>query len=290
MILLPDTERMPLAVIRRTTQQLEAMDNPCAAKDAELLLAYVIGVEASRLPLQMTPISDEQSSRLQQLIDRRLKGEPVAYIIGVQSFWSLDFIVNEHTLIPRPDTETLVEEGLQAIEGLKNPSILDIGTGTGCVLLSLLAECDAAVGVGVDISPEALVVAKQNAVNNDLSSRVAFHCGNAFTPLDEGRTFDLIVSNPPYIPSADIVGLMMDVRDHEPRLALDGGLDGLDFYRVLARESQAYLNEGGTLAVEVGFDQSQAVIALFHDANYVDIQVKQDLSGIKRVVCAKKYA
>lgn len=278
------------SLLKRGIDKLKVRDVDNARRDAEIMLAHVLEIEPSYIPLYRDDITSEKVSLFDAMVERRLTREPVAYITGQQSFWSLDLTVAKGVLIPRPDTETLVELGLNALQGVERPQILDIGTGTGCVLLSLLSELSTANGVGVDISNQAIDTATINAARAEVSDRTSFIQGDMFQPvLQHGWVpFDLIVSNPPYIPTHDIKGLMPDVRDHEPSLALDGGVDGLDFYRRLANDSAICMKEGATIAVEVGFDQAGAVVALFDDAGFKDILIKQDLNGIDRVVSAKK--
>lgn len=267
--------------------KLRESGNPLARRDAELLLAHILAIEPSALPLFSKPISEGQSALFDEMIDRRLTGEPVAYITGVQGFWSLDFCVNQHTLIPRPDTELLVEMGLKAIDGITAPRVADLGTGSGCILLSVLSEHDQATGIGADISTQALKVAQRNAGLHGLASRAQFIQSDWFSELSDMQ-FDLIVSNPPYIPAGDIGALMRDVRDFEPIGALEGGNDGLDFYRRISVHAAEYLELDGFLALEVGVDQFADVSSLLALQGYRGIQVFPDLAGVNRVVMAKK--
>lgn len=275
-------------LLRGASEKLAAVGNACARRDAELLLAHIAGVEPSRLPLVSSPISEPQQRQFQAFLERRLAGEPVAHIVGEQAFWSLEFHVTPATLVPRPDTETLVEMGLAAAENIEAPRILDIGTGSGCILLSLLHELPDASGVGLDISADALAVAERNAARHGLGGRVDLLESDLLAALPDASWFDLIVSNPPYIPSDDIADLMADVRDHEPLNALDGGADGLDFYRKIAEQAPLYLKAGGMLAVEVGIHQAADVAALWLDQGLASIDIRRDLGGIERVVSGKK--
>lgn len=275
-------------LIQDAAAQLAAKGNTLARRDADLMLAHVLSIEPMSLPLFNDTVSVGQQAIFRGMVERRLKGEPVAYIVGEQGFWSLDFYVNEHTLIPRPDTELLVEVGLQYLSEVATPSIVDLGSGSGCILLSLLSERDDASGLGVDLSAEALKVAARNANRHCLEARVRFMQGDWFGGLPEGQVFDLIVSNPPYIPAGDIVGLMKDVKDFEPTSALDGGADGLDYYRLISRQAPGHLAESGHLAFEVGAGQSVDVCAIMKAVGYADISVYPDLAGISRVVIGKK--
>lgn len=276
------------AVLRSASVRLAAQDNPCAFRDAELLLAHLLGIETSRLMLLVDPVSEAVQQAYEALIERRLSSEPVAYIIGEQAFWSLDFHVNQHTLIPRPDTETLVEVTLGNLPTNKPATIWDVGTGSGCVLLSVLAERPMTIGVGLDISADALAVASKNAHRHGLAERAMFLKSDLFDALGTEETADLIVSNPPYIPTLDIHDLMSDVRDFEPMSALDGGDDGLVFYRRLAEMGYQKLKLTGVLAVEIGIGQADEVSRIFACAGFTEIQHVPDLSGKVRVISGKK--
>lgn len=259
-----------------------------ARRDAELLLCHVLQVDPARLPLIDVQPSESELLQFDQYIDDRLTGKPVAYIIGEQDFWSLTFEVNSHTLIPRPDTETLVSSGLECLPPVKTPRILDLGTGSGCILLSLLHELPGATGIGVDVSEEALGVARKNANRHELEGRAQFVRSDWFETVPGGEHFDLIVSNPPYIENDTINTLMRDVRDFEPTSALMGGPDGLDCYRAIASDSPQWLTSGGVLAVEVGIGQADDVSALFVAAGLELTGVRHDLAGVERVVIGKK--
>lgn len=276
------------ALLNDAQARLTAVSGELARRDAEILLAFSLGTSASRLPLFDGPVSPEQLTRFQGLVAQRATGEPVAYIVGEQEFWSLTFKVNEHTLVPRPDTETLVEVGLQNLPDAAASRILDLGTGSGCILLSILCERPNGFGLGVDMSSGALDIAKANAERLGFAERCEFKKGDWFSPVDEADVFDLIVSNPPYIETADMQTLMSDVKDYEPATALDGGEDGLQCYRRITADATSFLRPGGTLAVEVGIGQDSAVSRLFEDAGFVDVSIHADLAGVNRVVAGKK--
>lgn len=276
------------ALLKDAQTRLATVSGELARRDAEIMLSSVLGISTSRLPLFDEPVSQEQLTRFEGHVGRRITGEPVAYIVGEQEFWSLTFKVNEHTLVPRPDTETLVEVGLRSLPGSAASSILDLGTGSGCILLSILYERPNGFGVGIDMSPGALDVAKTNAERLELAERSEFKKGDWFSPVDDAALFDLIVSNPPYIETDDMQTLMSDVRDYEPATALDGGEDGLQCYRRITADATSFLVPGGTLAVEIGIGQESAVSRLFEDAGLVDVSIHADLAGVNRVVAAKK--
>ncbi len=232
------------------------------------------------------------SARLEALAQRRLTGEPVARILGVKEFWGLPFRLSADTLVPRPDTETVVEavlDHLRATDGINRLlRLADLGTGTGAILLALLSELPQAFGIGTDISEGALRTARDNAAALDLGSRTAFVACSYATALS--GPLDLIVSNPPYIPRNDIAGLAIEVRQHDPARALDGGPDGLDAYRALIPQAVSLLRPGGAIMVEVGQGQAGDVEALMTEAGLsADLTaIRVDLAGISRVVLGRK--
>lgn len=262
------------------------VDQP--AIDARLMLEAAAGV--GRMEILTDPhrqLTDEQQAILDAYLDRRARREPISHILGRKGFWKIMVTVTPQVLTPRADTETVVETALGHFPDGMKFTMLDLGVGSGAILLAILAERPAARGLGVDISEEALAVARENAANLDLSGRVSLLRGDWTAGLGAAQ-FDLVTVNPPYIPSQDIEGLDPEVRDHEPRLALDGGPDGLDAYRILAPEILRVLKPGGLFLVEIGFDQSPAVEALFKAAGARDVTTKKDLSTNDRVVIGFK--
>ncbi|MFZ9199191.1 MAG: peptide chain release factor N(5)-glutamine methyltransferase [Paracoccaceae bacterium] len=269
------------AVLRAAIARLRAGGIEDAALDARLLLAHALGIAQDRLTLHLPEVmSAAQGLAYEQAIAARLARQPVAQIIGQRQFWGLSFRVTRDTLDPRPDTETLVAEAL------KSPfqTMLDLGTGTGCILLSCLHAMPQAQGLGVDLSPAALAVAESNAAALGLTARADFRPSDWFSNVT-GR-FDLIVSNPPYIAADEMPTLAPEVRDWEPHLALTPGGDGLGPYHILAREAPAHLTGQGRLLVEIGPTQGQAVAALFAAARLHDIRILLDMDGRDRVVTA----
>lgn len=253
--------------------------------DARLLVQGVTGasdIEMVREP--GTRMSDEEEARLAAFEQRRLAGEPVSRILGLREFWGLPFAVSPATLDPRPDSETLVETALALLHETPEPRILDLGTGTGCLLLSLLHTRADAHGMGVDISYEALAVAASNAARLGLSDRAGFHQGS-WTDGIEGQ-FDLVISNPPYIRRADIATLEREVREHDPLLALDGGEDGLDAYRAIAATLPDVLTQSGHAVIELGAGQDREVRLVFETAGMAVIRIVPDLSGVPRALVA----
>lgn len=260
--------------------------------DARLLLGAALKLNHTELSIQGSRrLTSDEAVAIEILILRRMVREPVARILGAKEFWGLDFQLSPATLIPRPDTETVVIAALDFLRNQKklssNIRVADIGTGSGAILLALLSECPRAQGVGTDISRDALAVAINNARDLGFGERAAFVESNYASELS--GYFDLIVSNPPYIPSADIDRLEIDVRDHDPRLALDGGRDGLDAYRVIVPQVAQLLLSGSALIVEVGHDQAAIVGEIMGAAGLtVQMPPKADLAGIDRVVTGLK--
>lgn len=265
----------------------KGVENP--RLDAEILLCAVLKCERINLYMDFErPLNEQELADYKKLVIRRAQNEPLAYILGEKAFMRNVFKVNKYTLVPRPETELLVESLIRASELVNDsPKILDIGTGSGAIIVSLLDYLPQAVGAAVDISAGALSIAKENAVNIGVDKRVAFIQSDLFTAIPDNKKFDIIVSNPPYIPAQDIKGLAKDVQN-EPLNALDGGADGLDFYRRITKEAVHYLTEDGLLAFEIGIGQSEAVTALCRAAGLNCVAVRKDYAGIDRMVFAAK--
>jgi release factor glutamine methyltransferase len=267
-----------------------AIDSP--ELDARLLIGAVLGLDLGGIiSAANRPLTTDQSIRLESFARRRLAGEPVARILGIKEFWGISLELSAETLVPRPDTETLVELALEILGAHAAPSrprrIADLGTGSGAILLALLRELPDASGVGADISVAALQTAQANATRLGLADRAAFIACDYAAGLD--GPFDLIVSNPPYIRSADIAGLAVEVRDHDPQLALDGGADGLDAYRALIPRAARLLAAGGALVVEAGQGQSGQIEGLMTAAGLMpESAPKVDLAGVPRAVAGRK--
>lgn len=252
--------------------------------DARLLLEAATG--ASRTDILTDPyraVTAEQQAELDGYVERRLRREPVSRILGKKGFWKIMLNVTPDVLSPRPDTEAILDVALLHHAPHEAFTVLDMGTGSGAILLAILAERAGATGLGTDISTEALAVARENAANLGLDGRCDFLRTEWAAGLAD-HSFDLVVSNPPYIPSDDIAGLDPEVKDHDPRLALDGGPDGLTAYRELVPEILRVMKPGGVFAVEIGWDQGPAVSALFREAGFADVKVVKDLSDRDRVV------
>jgi len=229
-------------------------------------------------------INEGMHKRAQVFIQRRLLGEPVSKILGKREFWGLEFKVTADTLDPRPETELLVESVLQYARPDQIISILDLGTGTGCILISILHELPAAFGSAVDISPEALEIARHNASKHQVDDRIQFYEGSWFNPVPPKSLFDFIVTNPPYIPNPDIESLNSEVKNHDPILALRGGDDGLNAYRSILSKIKNHLKPDGKAFFEIGFGQAEDITRLVDDSNATLSRVIPDLAGIPRVV------
>lgn len=259
-----------------------------AQTDARQLLFYVADLDLSSYALRMNEkVPEDISKRYLETVARRSAREPIQYITGEAPFFGYTFYVTPAVLIPRFDTEILVEEALRYVK--PDSHILDLCTGSGCILLTILAECNRMYGdtceikgTASDVSEDALFVAKSNA--DRLRIEANFILSDLFNNIC--GTYDIITTNPPYIPTEIVAGLEPEVRDHEPNLALDGKEDGLFFYRKIANEAGAYLREGGRLIMEIGFDQGEAVMQLLDKAGYTDVKCIKDLSGLDRVVMA----
>jgi release factor glutamine methyltransferase len=263
-----------------------------AELDARILVGAALGLDLTGLiAAAARPVTSDQAMRLEDFARRRLAGEPVARILGTKEFWGLPLQLSAATLVPRPDTETVVELALEMLRAEPHPErrlrIADIGTGSGAILLALLSELTDAYGIGTDVSIAALRIASRNAARLGFASRAAFIACDYAAALSE--PFDLMVSNPPYIRSADIAGLAIEVRDHDPLVALDGGADGLDAYRVLIPQAAQRLAPGGVLIVETGHDQSADIEGLMTAAGLTQPKPpRADLAGIRRAVAGQK--
>jgi release factor glutamine methyltransferase len=277
------------ALLSWTTNYLaqKGIENPRA--EANLLLAHVLNCSKIDLVVRYDDVPTEADrARFRELIHRRVAGWPVAYLIGTRDFYLLTFEVTPAVLIPRPDTETLVLEALARLKPLANPTVLDLGTGSGCIAVSIAHQKPDARVVAVDISPDALDVARRNAARHRVADRITFLQGDLFAPLPPGSRFDLVVSNPPYIAAHEFADLAPEVRDHEPRTALDGGSDGLTFYRRIAAGVGTVLKPGGLLLVEIGATQEADVRAILAARPELTVgPTLKDLAGRPRVISAR---
>ncbi|WP_308719350.1 peptide chain release factor N(5)-glutamine methyltransferase [Komagataeibacter xylinus] len=273
-------------MLHEATQQLRAANIEAPLREARLLAAHAARTDLAGL-LRIDTLSEAAQARFAHVLARRLRYEPMAYITGQAGFWSLDLAVSPATLIPRADTETLVEAVLDHLPDRNAPlRVLDIGTGTGCLLLAILAEYPHAHGIGTDLNPQAAALASFNATRNGLATRSNMLCCNWADGVE--GPFDLVLSNPPYIPHGDLATLMPDVVAHEPARALDGGPDGLVAYRALAQILPDLLAPGGLGVLELGIGQDQSVPALMRAAGLDVLEIRPDLGGIGRALVVKK--
>ncbi|WP_025322703.1 peptide chain release factor N(5)-glutamine methyltransferase [Deferrisoma camini] len=276
--------RTPLELVRLTAEYLAGRGVANPRLDAEVLLAHVLGVPRIRLYTEFDkPLEEAEVAAYREAVRRRARREPVAYITGEREFWSLRFRVAPGVLVPRPETELLVEA---ALEGTADTGrVLDLGTGSGCVVVAFLRERPGWTGVGVDASAEALEVARENAGSLGVADRLELRQGDLFGPVG-GERFDRIVSNPPYVPTAELETLEPEVNRFEPRGALDGGPDGLAVIRRIAAAAAGFLAPGGRLVLEFGRGQERAVAAILEEAGFSQVEIRDDLAGIPRVAVA----
>ncbi len=276
-------------IIKYSEELKEISDTP--RLDVELILQKSLG-DVDRIYIHINlnkELSDDEYNLFLSMIKDRINGRPVAYIVGNREFMGLDFFVKEGVLIPRPDTEVLVEEIIELCKNKDKVEILDIGTGSGAITVSLAKYIEKSTIKSLDISDIPLEVGKKNAMNNDVDNKIEFIKSDLFSSIkDKNIKFDVIVSNPPYIPKKDMDTLHTQVKDYEPYNALEGGIDGLDFYRDITDQSKSYLKEDGILAYEVGHDQAKDVSDIMKDNGYTKIYTKKDIQAIDRVVIGFK--
>jgi len=285
-----------LELLNGSTNYLKGhqIENP--RLNAELLLARSLNLSREELYIHLHgSLKEREKEALEKLVQRRISGEPLQYILEHQEFWSIDFKVDPRVLIPRPETELLVEQSLLILSEnsfKRVPSVLEIGTGSGAIAIALAKEVKIIFLIATDISQDALVLAKENAKSAGVQHQIKFVNGDLFGPLrpsKERKLFDLILSNPPYIIRPEIGSLAKEVRDYEPIIALDGGEDGLEFYRRLIAQAPFYLREGGWLLLEIGQGQSLRVSKLMEEGgHFLNPECIPDLSGVERVVKAQK--
>ena len=270
--------------LKLATEKLKSANVPDHELDAKLLMEFVTGMSRNDLFLHgEDEMPEAEQWRYTEVIDTRAKRIPLQHITGVQEFYGLSFKVNKHVLVPRQDTEILVEHVLSLLK--PGDSVLDLCTGSGCIIITLLHENPLCTGMGSDISEDALSVATENAESNGVSSRLSFIRSDLYKNID--KRFDHIVSNPPYIKTGIIETLMPEVKDHDPYSALDGGEDGLDFYRIITGDAKDHLFKNGTLSFEVGVDEADDVKRIMEENGFTDIKIIKDYSGNDRVVSGR---
>jgi len=282
-----------LEAIQRSAEFLTRKGVESPRLQTELLLAHLLRLPRMQLYLNFErPLTTAEQDRLREMIKRRGQREPLQHIVGSTSFCGLEIAVSRVALIPRPETELLAERAWtflnqRSADGEQTPTALDFGTGTGCLAIAVAAKCAASTVYAIDLSPDALGLARQNAARHGVGERVHFFQGDGYAPLPPRASFDLIVSNPPYIPTAEIATLQPEVREYDPASALDGGPQGLDYYRRLAAESAPFLKPGGRLMVEFGDGQADALREIFKAHNWVVEAVAEDYNHRQRILIAR---
>jgi release factor glutamine methyltransferase len=276
--------------ILRGAEVLRKAGVPGARREAGSLLSHVLGKDRTFLISHAENlIADGQMNEFRECVERRAQGEPIQYITGSQDFFGLEFKVTPDVLIPRPETELLVEIALKLIDDEDtDPQICDVGTGSGCIAITLLRQRPLAHSIALDVSEAAIRIAKENASRHSVNDRISFVVSDCFQSLAEVPPFDLIVSNPPYVSAEALDGLQREVRDHEPRVALSPGLDGLSVIRRLLQEAADFLKSDGYLLIEIGFDQAAAVEGLIDADVWRLLEIYPDLQGIHRIVALQK--
>jgi len=278
-----------LEVIQKSTEFLARKGVESPRLQVELLLAEALKMPRLNLYLNFErKLTDAELETLREWVRRRAGREPLQHIVGSTSFCGLEIKVTPQALVPRPETELLAEAAWRHLESVPAAAVLDFGTGTGCLALALAHRCPGATIHALDKSPGAIQLAHENALQLGVSPRLRFHTGDGLPALPVDLTFDLIVSNPPYIPTAGIATLEPEVRDHDPRMALDGGMDGLDFYRMLAAEGRARLRTGGRMMLELGDGQAELVRRILLEHKWIVESVRADYSGRERILTAAR--
>jgi len=280
-----------LEVIQRSTDFLAKKGVDAPRLQAELLLAHVLQVPRLKLYLSFErTLFQPEVETVRGLVKRRGAREPLQHIVGSTSFCGLEIKVNRHVFVPRPETERLAEHAWKYLASLGPPPlpVLDFGTGSGCIAVTLAAKCPHLDVHALDVSPEALTVARENSRLNGVDARIQFHAGDGFASLEAQLSFSLIVSNPPYVPTADIDVLAPEVRNHDPRIALDGGRDGLDFYRKLAGEGRGRLRPDGRIMVEMGDGQEERLREMFVQHKWIVESIEPDYNGRPRILTARR--
>jgi release factor glutamine methyltransferase len=280
-----------LEAIQKSTEFLAKKGVESPRLQAELLLAHLLKMPRMKLYLSFErALAPAETDALRELVKRRGRREPLQHITGSVSFCGLEIAVNRQALVPRPETELLAELGWQFLSTL-NPqpsTALDFGTGTGCIAIALAVKCPNAKITATDVSAEALALAGENVARHNVAGQIQFFRGDGFAAFSTDETFDLIISNPPYIPTGEIATLQPEVRDFDPRAALDGGADGLDFYRRLGREAKSFLKPDGRIMLEFGDGQDGAIRKIFEAEKWIVEAVKEDYSHRARILIARK--
>lgn len=274
-------------LLAQAKNQLENSGVSSSKLDSLVLLTHALSVSKEQIIFN-PDLEPEQTlqEKFWQMIARRAKREPVSHIIGKREFYGHDFFVTSDVLDPRPDSESLIELVLKKFPQKNSElKILEVGTGSGCLVITLLRLYESATAYGVDISEKALAICLKNSKQNQVQNRLELVQSDLFSSLTADKKFDLIISNPPYIPSKDVLELEAEVKNFEPHLALDGGADGLDFYRAIAKTAPNFLQKNGRIILEIGFDQKEEVVKIFESENFIFEESQADLAGISRALC-----
>jgi release factor glutamine methyltransferase len=280
-----------IEAIQKSTEFLGKKNIELPRLQTELLLAHLLKLPRMNLYLNFERVlTVPETDALREFIKRRGQREPLQHIVGSTFFCGFEIAVNRHALVPRPETELLAELGWQFLSTLNSQplTVLDFGTGTGCIAIALASKCPNATITATDISVNALALAKQNAEKNNVAERIEFLQGDGFAALSSNSKFDLVISNPPYIPSAEIETLQPEVRDFDPRVALDGGADGLDFYRRISTEAKPFLKPDGKIMLEFGDGQADEIKRIFKNEKWIVEAVKEDYSQRARILIARQ--
>jgi release factor glutamine methyltransferase len=274
--------------LRLAAEILYASEIAEARREANSLLAFALGKDKTFLFAHPEyELSEREEKQFQNVIERRSKREPFQYIVGKQEFYGLDFEVTKDVLIPRPETELIVEQAIEILQAIENPMFCEVGVGSGCISISILHHLKTAEAISLDVSENALQIAKKNADKHQVSERLKLEISDVFTILTDQK-FDLIVSNPPYISARDLETLQPEVRDYEPATALTDGGDGFSIVKKIIERASFFLKEKGFLLMEIGFDQSGAVEKMFDRSIWKNVEILDDLQGIPRTVKAEK--
>lgn len=277
------------SALKKAKEELKKAGVASYELDSLVLICYALSFSKEKVIFNPEIILDEkQLEDFFALIARRKNGEPVSHLIGKREFYGVDFVVNKNVLDPRPDSESLIELVLEFAKKDDELQLLELGVGSGCLVISLLLLFKNSTAIGVDISNLALEVAAENALKNQVAPRLNLQKSDLFSALNAGQKFDIIISNPPYIPTHQIADLQIEVRDFEPILALDGGVDGMDFYRKIAKDAARFLKNNGLVFLEIGINQKAEIAEIFRENNFELIAAKDDLAGIARALCFGK--
>jgi release factor glutamine methyltransferase len=277
-----------LEVIQRSAEFLQQKGVESPRLQIELMLAHALQVPRLKLYLNFDrALTEEELARLREMVRRRAAREPLQHILGTTSFCGLEIKCSRAALVPRPETELLAERAWKFLAGVASARALDFGTGTGCIAIAVAVNAPGAMVHAVDVSPDAIALAQENAQMNSAADRIHFHSGDGFNAVPGGLRFHLIVSNPPYIASREIETLQPEVREFDPRLALEGGVDGLDFYRRIALEALSFLEPTGKVTLEFGDGQAEAVKKIFENEKWIVEEIVPDYSARPRILIAR---